>query len=158
MQRSKSYIEKANEYLQDDGNVMLAKLRSLEPLTDEEKEQLKQVFTATIGSGADFAAWSGFAWGEHAEALGFLRKQVGIADETIEQKLGHVLNDPELNEQQKTYLQQIVAYAQANGDITPKTLLNESPFNSIGVVELFGAEKFPIVKETLNTLHKPLSE
>ena len=69
-----------------------------------------------------------------------------------------VLNDPELNEQQKTYLQQIVAYAQANGDITPKTLLNESPFNSIGVVELFGAEKFPVVKETLNTLHKPLSE
>ena len=158
MQRSKSYIEKANEYLQDDGNVMLAKLRSLEPLTDEEKEQLKQVFTATIGSGADFAAWSGFAWGEHAEALRFLRKQVGIADETIEQKLGHALNDPELNEQQKTYLQQIVAYAQANGDITPKTLLNESPFNSIGVVELFGAEKFLIVKETLNTLHKPLSE
>ena len=39
-----------------------------------------------------------------------------------------------------------------------ETLLNESPFNSIGVVELFGAEKFPIVKETLNTLHKPLSE
>ena len=69
-----------------------------------------------------------------------------------------MLNDPELNEQQKTYLQQIVAYAQANGDITPKTLLNESPFNSIGVVELFGAEKFRIVKETLNTLHKPLSE
>ena len=157
MGRSKSYIEKANEYLQDDGNIMLAKLRSLEPLTSDEKEQLKQAFTATMGTDADFAAWSGFAWGEHAEALGFLRQQVGIADEAVEQKLEHLLNDAELTEQQKAYLQQMVAYAQANGDITSKTLRNESPFNSIGVVELFG-DKIAIAKETLNALHKPIIE
>ena len=106
---------------------------------------------------ADFAAWSGFAWGEHAEALGFLRQQVGIADEAVEQKLEHLLNDAELTEQQKAYLQQMVAYAQANGDITSKTLRNESPFNNIGVVELFG-DKIVIAKETLNALHKPIIE
>ena len=51
----------------------------------------------------------------------------------------------------------MVAYAQANGDITSKTLRNESPFNNIGVVELFG-DKIVIAKETLNALHKPIIE
>ncbi len=159
MQRSKSYVEKANEYLQDESNVVLAKLRSLEPLTADEKDQLKQAFTTTLGTNADFATWSGFAWGEHIEALAFLRKQVGIADESVEQKLGHILNDPELNDQQKAYMQQMVAYAQTNGDIVAKTLRNESPFKDAGSIgELFGAEKAPNAKTIIETLHKPISE
>ncbi len=155
--RSKPYAEKAEEYLQGD-EVSLAKLHTLESLTDEEKQQLKEIFTAQLGSPADFASWSGKAWDGHMDALAFLRKQVGISDDAVVAKLGAVLNDSELTDAQKSYLQQIVDYAQVNGDITFKTLRNESPFRSFGVTELFGIEKVGHVKEVVNGLHVPISD
>lgn len=155
--RSKPYSEKAEEYLQGD-DVSLAKLRTLEPLTDEEKDQLKEIFTAKLGSPADFAAWSGKAWDGNMEALAFLRKQVGISDDAVAGKLGSILGDPQLTDAQRAYLQQIISYAQANGDIVFKTLRNESPFKSNSVAELFGIEKIQLVKEIVNGLHGPISD
>ncbi len=157
LQRSKPYAEKVGEYLQSDA-VPLAKLRTLEPLTNDEKEQLKETFTAKLGSPADYAAWSGKAWDGHTEALAFLRKQIGISDEAIAKKLGAVLDDPQLTDLQRGYLRQIVGYAQANGDIVFKTLRSERPFSDMSVTELFGVEKVQLVKETVNGLHGPIND
>ena len=92
------------------------------------------------------------------EALAFLRKQVGISDDAVAGKLGSILGDPQLTDAQRAYLQQIISYAQANGDIVFKTLRNESPFKSNSVAELFGIEKIQLVKEIVNGLHGPISD
>lgn len=156
--QARSYTDQVNEYLQDESNVALSKLRTLDPLTDADLTELEQALTVKLGTGADFAAWSGTAWSDRTKALAFLRKQVGIADEAIQTKLGSILNDPTLAGPQKAYLGQVVAYAKANGDITSTTLTKESPFIDIDLMQLFGQEKFPMLKTVVAGLHKPISE
>ncbi len=56
---SSSYEDRVSEYLADGNNVILEKLRTLEPLTAEEQEELRRAFTEKLGSPADYASWSG---------------------------------------------------------------------------------------------------
>ncbi|WP_232385549.1 MULTISPECIES: type I restriction endonuclease subunit R [Enorma] len=148
--QGKTYADRYEEYLRDDDNIALSKLRSLEPLTEDEKKELKDTFTKRLGSEAEYAAWS-----NNAPLFAFLRKKTGISDEAIKAKLGHILNAPELNDEQRAFMRQVVDYACANGDVEARTLLNESPFNNYDLNALFG-DRFPMLKELLDSLHKPV--
>lgn len=145
-----SYAERVAAYLEDTTNPILAKLRMLEPLTKEEKQELESQFTSKLGTPTDYAAWSG-----NAPLLPYVRKQVGIAQEAIGEKLNPIIDDPTLNEQQREFLRQLVAYAQANGDVSAKTLQTESPFADIDIIGLFGPAAGKL-KRILDTLHKPV--
>lgn len=147
--KEKSYVEKAQEYIQK-GNPSLAKIRNLDELTDDEKLELEDTFKSKLGSEADYAAWSG-----NMALLPFLRVQVGIADEAIQTKFGTFLNDSVMNEQQLAYMNQIISYARENGDITFMDLQKVSPFCDIDIVGLFGAQ-IAQIKILINGLHKPV--
>lgn len=147
--QEKSYQEKVQEYL-DAPNPILAKIRNLDELTDEEKSELDNTFKNKLGTEADYAAWSG-----NKPLLPFLRVQIGIADEAIETKFGSFLNPDTLNEQQLVYMNQIISYARENGDIAFLDLQSVSPFNDVDVVDLFG-EKIAHIKTLVNGLHKPV--
>ena len=148
--QGKTYSDRFEEYLQHDDNVALSKLRTLDPLTDEEKNELRDAFTKRLGTEAEYAAWS-----NNAPLLSYLRKRVGISETAIEAKLGHILKDPSLSNEQLAFIEQVVEYARVNGDIEAKTLLQTSPFNSYDLNVLFG-EKLTLLKELLDTLHKPM--
>lgn len=148
--QGKTYADRYEEYLRDDDNTALSKLRSLEPLTEDEKKELKDAFTKRLGSEAEYAAWS-----NSAPLFAFLRKKTGISDEAIKTKLGHILDAPELDDEQRAFMQQVVDYARANGDVEAKTLLNDSPFINYDLNALFG-DRFPMLKELLDVLHKPV--
>ena len=130
---SKPYPQKAQEYLNISKLPSLAKLRNLDPLTDEEKKELESIFTIKLGTPAEFSAWSG-----GMDLLPFLRLQLGIADEAIDTKFGSFLNNQTLNPTQMSYCQQIIDYARKNGDITMTVLLKESPFCDMDVTAIFG--------------------
>lgn len=147
--KEKSYAEKAQEYILK-GSPVLAKLRNLDELTEEEKEELEQVFKSKLGSEADYAAWSG-----NRPLLQFLRMQVGIAEEALETKFGAFLNEDNLDEEQLLYMQQIISYARENGDIVFLDLQKVSPFCDVDIMELFGA-KIAHIKTLINGLHKPV--
>lgn len=148
--QGKTYADRYEEYLRDDDNIALSKLRMLEPLTNEEKKELKDAFTKRLGTETEYAAWS-----NNTPLLSYLRKRVGISEQAIESKLGHILNNPSLSSEQLAFIEQVVEYARANGDVESKTLLQTSPFNSYDFNTLFG-EKFPLLRDLLDTLHKPV--
>ena len=149
--KARTYIDRVNDYLADEHNVILEKLRTLEPLTAAEYDEIEQAFTAKLGTTAEYADWSG----NSQFSLAFIRKQVGISQDAVNAKAGSIVNDPNLTPRQKAYFDQMVSYARANGDIDAMTLQNP-PFNKVNVLKLFGAEKFKQVKTLLDILHNPV--
>ena len=150
-----NYADKVSEYLQSNNDVALAKLRALDVLTPDDIEALKRVFTLQLGTAGEFASWAGVSWGDTA-ALAFLRKHVGLSDVAVEDRLGSILHDERLNDNQALYLNQMVEYARVNGDITTKALLDEAPFKGRDLMGLFGQELFPLVKQVVNIIHGAL--
>ncbi len=150
-----NYADKVSEYLQSNNDVALAKLRALDVLTPDDIEALKRVFTLQLGTAGEFASWAGVSWGDTA-ALAFLRKHVGLSDVAVEDRLGSILHDERLNDNQALYLNQMVDYARVNGDITTKALLDEAPFKGRDLMGLFGQELFPLVKQVVNIIHGAL--
>lgn len=146
----KPYPQKAQEFLSGSNLPSLAKLRNLDPLTEDEKNELKAIFTSKLGTEAEFNAWAG-----SMALLPFLRLQVGISDDAIQTKFGSFLNAQTLNSMQLNYCQQIVDYARKNGDITMTVLLKESPFCDMDVTQIFGAN-IGYIKQLINGLHKPV--
>ena len=146
----KSYSEKAYEYIQK-GSPALSCIRNLDELSDEQKQELDDVFKSQLGTEADYMQWSG-----GMSLLPFLRKQVGIADEAIKVKFGEFLNDNVLDEEQLEYMNQIISYARENGDITFRELQTVSPFNDIDVSDLFTDGTIMYVKNLVNGLHGPV--
>ena len=149
--REPSYQEKANDYLQNSKDPALAKLRNLEPLTDEERARLTEVFTTKLGTKADYNAWS-----NGTALLPFLRKRVGISNEALDLRFGSFLNSETLNDQQLEYMRQVIAYARENGDVTSTDLLSESPFRDVNLSTFFGQDKMAYLKQLINGLHKPV--
>ena len=146
----KPYPQKAQEFLSNSNLPSLAKLRNLDPLTEDEKNELKAFSTSKLGTEAEFNAWAG-----SMALLPFLRLQVGISDEAIQTKFGPFLNAQTLNPMQLNYCQQIVDYARKNGDITMTVLLKESPFCDMDVTQIFGAN-IGYIKQLIDGLHKPV--
>lgn len=144
------YPQRAQAFLNTSNLPALAKLRNLDPLTDEEKKELEGIFMGKLGTPAEFTAWSG-----GMALLPFLRLQVGIADEAITTKFGSFLNEQALNPMQMSYCQQIIDYARKNGDITMTVLLKESPFCDMDVTQIFGTS-IVYIKQLINGLHKPV--
>ncbi len=145
----KNYAERANEFIAK-GSPSLVKISNLDALTQEEKDELEETFKNRLGSPADYAAWSG-----NKELLPFLRIQVGITDAAISTKFGSFLNSNTLNEQQFTYLNQIINYARENGDIAFLDLQKVSPFCDVDVAELFGSN-IGYIKALINGIHQPI--
>lgn len=147
--REKTYGEYAREYIQK-GSPALAKLRNLDELTEEEKTELETAFKSTLGTEADYAAWSG-----NKPLLPFLRVQVGIADEAVQTKFGTFLNPQVMNPQQLEYMNQVISYARENGDITFLDLQRVSPFCDVDIMSLFG-QQIAQIKALINGLHRPV--
>ncbi|MBR2088047.1 MAG: hypothetical protein IJ906_13105, partial [Oscillospiraceae bacterium] len=117
---------------------------------DAEKDELHHIFCEELGTEAECTTWTG-----NAPLLAFLRLQTGIADEAIQTKFGSILQNPELDEMQREYMQQIIDYAKKNGDISFSDLLQKSPFCDYDIMELFD-DKVILVKQLVNGIHKPV--
>lgn len=151
--KERNYEDKAVDYIENGGDPSLAKLRMLEELSEDEKRELHEVFESKLGSHADFATWS-----KGVPLLPFLRKQVGIADESIQMKFGSFMNDAVLDPRQLEYMRQIVLYAKENGDVTFTALTMVSPFDDVDIFGLFGQEKIVYLKQLVSGLHNPVVE
>ena len=145
-----TYEDRVRDYLLTSNNPALAKLRNLDELTQEEKDELSDQFTSKLGTPADYAKWAG-----NAALLPFLRIQVGIADEAVQTKFGSFLNSDNLDDEQLAYMQQIIDYCRTNGDITFMDLQRVSPFCDVDIMDLFGP-KIVHIKALINGLHKPV--
>lgn len=151
--KQKSYADKLDSYLNDESNTTLAKIRMLEPLSNDEKAQLSHDLKEKIGTAADYASIAG-----SMAVLPFVRKQIGISDEAIEIKFGETLHCNQLSDEAREYLLQMIEFARVNGDITAQQLQVESPFCDMDFDELFPDESMLYLKTVLDGLHKPVVE
>lgn len=151
--KQKSYADKLDSYLNDESNTTLAKIRMLEPLSNDEKSQLSHDLKEKIGTAADYASIAG-----SMAVLPFVRKQIGISDEAIEIKFGETLHCNQLSDEAREYLLQMIEFARVNGDITAQQLQVESPFCDVDFDELFPDESMLYLKTVLDGLHKPVVE
>lgn len=130
----KNYKKKAEYYIrQHQDNAVIAKLRSNEPLSENDVRALEEILWSEVGTKADYEAEYG------KKPLGELvREIVGLDMNAAKAAFAEYLNDTSLDSRQIYFVNQIVEYIVHNGVMKDMSVLQEPPFTDYGsVVEIF---------------------
>ena len=130
----KNYKARAEYYIrQHQDNIVIAKLRSNQPLTADDIKSLETILWCEVGSKTDYEA----AFGQ--KPLGeFVREIVGLDMNAAKEAFSAYLNDANLDSRQIYFVNQIVEYIVHNGMLKDLSVLQEAPFTDQGsVAEIF---------------------
>lgn len=118
------YRLKVERYLKDcSDSLVVHKLRSNQPMTEFEFEQLERIFTHDLGNAEDYAK----AYGDTPFGL-LVRKLVHLEYDAAMAAFASFLNDQSLNEQQISFVKRVVNYVVENGYMEP-VALTQPPFD-----------------------------
>ncbi len=129
-----NYKAKAEYYVRENqNNIVIAKLKSNQPLTPVDLEQLEKILWSEIGTHEEYEA----NYGE--KPLGeFVREIVGLDMSVAKAAFSEYLNNANLDERQIYFLNQIIEYIIHNGVMKDMSILRESPFSDRGsIVDVF---------------------
>lgn len=129
-----NYKAKAEHYIrQHMDNIVIAKLRTNQPLTHLDVESLEKILWSEVGSKEDYEKEYG------QKPLGELvRSIVGMDMNAAKEAFSEFLNDTNLDSRQIYFVNQIVEYIIHNGMMKDLSVLQESPFTDQGsVVDIF---------------------
>ncbi|MBQ8787989.1 MAG: DEAD/DEAH box helicase family protein [Oscillospiraceae bacterium] len=129
-----NYKAKAEYFVRENqDNIVIAKLKSNQPLTSVDLEQLEKILWSEIGTYEEYEA----NYGE--KPLGeFVREIVGLDMSVAKAAFSEYLNDANLDERQIYFLNQIIEYIVHNGIMKDMSILREAPFSDRGsIVEVF---------------------
>ncbi|MGN0483964.1 MAG: DEAD/DEAH box helicase family protein [Lachnospiraceae bacterium] len=130
----KNYRAKAEFYIRKhQDNLVIAKLKTNQPLTATDIESLEQILWKEVGSKDEYEKEYG------KKPLGeFVREIVGLDMNAAKEAFSEYLNDTNLDSRQIYFVNQIVEYIVHNGMMKDLSVLQESPFTDKGsVVEIF---------------------
>lgn len=130
----KNYKAKAEYYIrQHQDNEAIAKLKTNQPLTTSDIENLEEILWKEVGSREDYEQ----EYGE--KPLGeFVREIVGLDMNAAKEAFSEYLSDTNMDSRQIYFVNQIVEYIVHNGMMKDLSVLQESPFTDRGsVVEIF---------------------
>ena len=128
------YKAKAEFYVrQHQDHLVIAKLKTNQPLTRFEVETLEQILWSEVGTKQDYEAEYG------QKPLGeFVREIVGLDMNAAKEAFSEYLNDTSLDSRQIYFVNQIVEYIVQNGLLKDFSVLQETPFTDQGsIIELF---------------------
>ena len=129
-----NYKAKAEFYIrQHQDNIVIAKLKSNQPLTDEDVKSLERILWSEVGTKEDYEAEYG------QKPLGeFVREIIGLDMNAAKTAFADYLNNTNLDSRQIYFVNQIVEYIVHNGIMKDLSVLQEAPFTDQGsVVEVF---------------------
>ena len=129
-----NYKAKAEFYIrQHQDHLVIAKLRTNQPLTNTDMEALEELLWKEIGTRQDYENEIG------EKPLGeFVREIVGLDMNAAKEAFSEYLTDSNLDSRQIYFVNQIVEYVVQNGMMKDLSVLQEPPFTDQGsVVELF---------------------
>lgn len=129
-----NYRAKAEYYVkQHKDNIVIAKLRTNRPLSNEDIVALERIMWQEIGTKQDYEAEYG------SKPLGeFVREIVGLDMNAAKEAFAEFLNGSMLDSRQIYFVNQIVEYIVHNGVMKDMSVLQESPFTDRGsIVEVF---------------------
>lgn len=130
----KNYKAKAEFYIrQHQNNLVIAKLKTNQPLTAMDIQNLEHILWKEVGSKDDYEKEYG-----HKPLGEFVREIVGLDMNAAKEAFSEFLNDTDLDSRQIYFVNQIVEYIVHNGMMKDLSVLQESPFTDRGsVVEIF---------------------
>ena len=130
----KNYKAKAEYYIrQHQDNIVIAKLRTNQPLTHFDVESLEEILWKEVGTKEDYEQEYG------QKPLGeFVRSIVGLDMNAAKEAFSEFLDNTNLDSRQIYFVNQIVEYIVHNGMMTDLSVLQESPFTDQGsIVDIF---------------------
>ena len=130
----KNYKAKAEFYIrQHQDNLVIAKLKSNQPLTELDIHQLENILWSELGTKEEYEAEYG------QKPLGeFVRELVGLDMTAAKAAFAKYLDDTMLDDRQIYFVNQIVEYIIHNGLMKDMSVLQGAPFTDRGsVVEIF---------------------
>ena len=145
----RTYKEKVLDYLLENSeNPTIQKIKKLEPLKEDDFKYLEDILWVKLGNKEDYYAIS-----KIDNLAVFIRSIVVIDQEAINKSFSEFLDENDLTSEQQEFIYSIINYVRENGDIEPKDLIDESPFDGFNIMDLFGNE-VPIVRKVVDTFHE----
>lgn len=130
----KNYKAKAEYYIREhQDNIVIAKLRTNQPLTEMDVKVLEKILWSELGTKAEYENEYG------KKPLGeFVREIVGLDMNSAKEAFSEYLESTSLDSRQIYFVNQIVEYIVHNGIMKDFSVLQESPFTDQGsVVDIF---------------------
>ena len=130
----KNYKMKAEFYIrQNQDNVVIAKLKTNQPLTSADVKVLEEILWSEVGTKQDYENEYG------SKPLGeFVREIVGLDMNAAKEAFAEYLDDASLDSNQIYFVNQIVEYIVHNGLMKDLSVLQDAPFTDNGsIVEVF---------------------
>ncbi|MCR4717749.1 MAG: hypothetical protein K5656_11285, partial [Lachnospiraceae bacterium] len=137
----RTYREKVIDCLVENSeNPVIKKIYNLEPITNEDLQELENVLWHELGSQEDYSQETNI---ENLAA--FVRSLIGLSQESVNEKFGEYLDGNVFNSQQQEFIMTIINYVRENGDIELEDMVNTEPFNNYDLNEMFGVELSKVV-------------
>ena len=144
----RTYKEKVIDYLvENSSNPTIIKIKNLEPLTTEDFDYLEDMLWVKLGNKTDYYSIS-----KIDNLAAFIRSIVGIDQDAVNKAFSEYLDENRLSTEQQEFIYSIINYVRENGDVEPRVLIEESPFDHFDIMDLFG-NNIPVVTQVVNTLH-----
>ena len=144
----RTYKEKVLDYLSEHSDdPVIHKIQNLEPITTDDLKVLERILWHDLGTSYDYYNTTNID-----NLAVFMRSLVGVDQKAINEKFGKFLNENILNSQQQEFVQAMIDYVRQNGDIQVENLIEDAPFDSIDIKNLFG-EQMPIVADMVKQFH-----
>ena len=145
-----NYKEKMAHYIrQHQDNIVIQKLKTNKPLTQEDIKQLEIILWSEAGKKEEYEKELG------NKPLGaFVREIVGLDMNAAKEAFSDYLNESNMNSQQIYFVNQIIEYIVQNGILEDKSILQESPFTDQGsFAELFDTSEFTKIVQIINKIN-----
>lgn len=152
-----SYKQRVAEFLVQNADLpVFVKIKNIEQLNQEDIQELERILWTELGTEEEYMDYlqnSKMTFSKNVAA--FIRSQIGIDRRVALEKLSQFFSDNNFTSLQEEYLKTIITYVSDHGDISPETLVNESPFDEFEWIDVFGTD-FVKVRNYVQQLHNSI--
>jgi len=148
-----NYYRRANRYIEENGDKhSLQKLKNNQPLSNEDWDELEQIFWNEVGTKEEYDnAADGATLGR------FVRSLTGLSPEALNSAFSEFLNKTLYSEEQIFMVNCIIDWLKPHGTLQPEEMKNSEFFSGFNVSEVWGHDNKIILwnklKETVQSVN-----
>lgn len=152
-----SYKQRVEEFISNNSSLpVFVKIKNVEQLNNEDIQELERILWEELGTKEEYMNYlqnNEMSFNKNVAA--FIRSQIGIDKKAAMEKLSLFFSDNNFTSLQEDYLKTIITYVSDYGDISPETMVNESPFDEFNWSGVFGQELIG-VRNYVQKLHEAI--
>lgn len=152
-----SYKQRVEDFINNNSDLpVFVKIKNIEQLDQEDIQELERILWKELGTEEEYMNYlqeKKMTFNKNVAA--FIRSQIGINRKAAMEKLSQFFSNNNFTSLQEEYLKTIITYVSEHGDISPDTLVNESPFDEYEWIDVFGQD-FIGVRNYVLKLHEAI--